>query len=209
MMKVKVDKCVAFGFKKFSTPSMQFQPKLFINKEIVPSVKSGESCRYLGHYFNFEMDDKDHKVQIQSGLLNILQHIDVFAILPSNKLLLYHRWVLSKLTWPLTVLNLSKTWVVENLDSVATKFVRKWLKPPIGATLSRIILPQSKFGLHFQLPSTTFLQCQNVLHSVLKSSSSDTIYSLWKSTSCGANIQYAIYQNTKQVLKVVQQEHTD
>ena len=67
----------------------------------------------------------------------------------------------------------------------------------------------SKFGLNFQLPSTKFLQCQNVLRSVLKSSSSDAINSLWKSTSCGTNIQYDIYQNTKQVLKVVQQEHTD
>ena len=209
MMKIRVDKCVAFGLKKLSTRSMQFQPKLFINKEVVPSVKSGESFRYLGRYSNFEMDDKDHKVQIQSCLLNMLQRIDSFTILPSNKLLLYHCWVLSKLSWPLTVTNLSKTWVVENLDSVTTRFVRKWLELPISATLSGIILPQSKFGLNFQLPSTKFLQCQNILRSVLKSSSSDTINSLWKSTSCGTNIQYDIYQNTKRVLKVVQQENTD
>ena len=75
---------------------MQFQSNLFLNKESVPSVKSGESFRYLGRYFNFEMDDKDHKVQIQSCLLNMLQHIDSFTNLPSNKLLLYHRWDLSK-----------------------------------------------------------------------------------------------------------------
>ena len=74
---------------------MQFQSNLFLNKEIVPSVKSGESFRYLGRYFNFEMDDKDHKVQIQYCLLNMLQHIDSFTNLPSNKLLLYHRWDLS------------------------------------------------------------------------------------------------------------------
>ena len=160
MMKIRVDKCVAFGLKKHSTRSMQFQPKLFINKEIVPSVKSGES---FGRYFNFEMNDKDHKVQIQSWLLNMLQRIDSFTILPSNKLLLYHRWVLSKFSWPLTVTNLSKTWVVENLDSVTRRFVRKWLELPISATLSGIILPQSKFGLNFQLPSTKFLQYQNVL----------------------------------------------
>ena len=66
--------------------SMQFQPKLFINKEIVSSVKSGESFRYL--------DDEDHKVQIQSCLLDMLQRLDLFITLPSNKLLLYHRWVL-------------------------------------------------------------------------------------------------------------------
>ena len=81
-MKIRVDKCVAFGLKKFATRSMQFQPKLFINKEIVPSVKFGESFRYLGRYFNFEMDHKDHKVQIQSCLLDMLQRIDSFTILP-------------------------------------------------------------------------------------------------------------------------------
>ena len=114
-MKNRVVKCVAFGFKKASTCSIQFQPKVFINKEIVPSVKSGESFRYLGRYYNLEMDGKDHKVQIQSCLLDMLQRIDSFTILPSYKLLLYHRWDLSKLFRSLTVTNLSKTWVVENL----------------------------------------------------------------------------------------------
>ena len=175
LMKIRVDKCVAFGLKKFSTRSMQFQPKLFTNKEIVPSVKSGESFRYLGRYFNFEMDDEDHKVQIQSCLLNMLQSIDSFTILPSNKQLLYHRWVLSKFSWSLTVTNLSNTLVVENFDSITTRFVRKWLELPISATISGIILPQNKFGLNFQLPSTKFLQCQTVLRSAIKSSSSETI----------------------------------
>ena len=125
-MKIRVDKCVAFGLKKFSTRSMQFQPKLFINKETLPSVKSGGSFRYLGRYFNFEMDDKDHKVQIQSCLLDMLQRIDSFTILPSNKLLLYHRWVLSTLSWSLTVTNLSKTWFVENLDSITTLITKNF-----------------------------------------------------------------------------------
>ena len=88
MMKIRVDKCVAFRMKKFSTRSMEFQRKLFINKEIVLSVKSWESFRYLGRYFNFEIDDKEHTVQIQSCLFNMLQRIDSLTIIPSNKLLL-------------------------------------------------------------------------------------------------------------------------
>ena len=84
MMKIRVDKCVAFGLKKFSTRSMQFQRKLFINKEIVLSVKSWESFRYLGRYFNFDMDGKEYKVQTQSCLLTLLQHTDLLTILPSN-----------------------------------------------------------------------------------------------------------------------------
>ena len=51
---------------------MQFQPKLLINKEIVPSVIS---LTYLGRCFNFEIDGKDHKVQIQSCLLDMSMEI--------------------------------------------------------------------------------------------------------------------------------------
>ena len=61
---------------------MNFQPNLFVNKELVPSINSGESFRYLGRYFNFEMDDEDHKVQVQSCILNMLQRTDSFTILP-------------------------------------------------------------------------------------------------------------------------------
>ena len=35
-MVIRVDKCTTFGIKKFSTCSMQFQPKLIINNETVP-----------------------------------------------------------------------------------------------------------------------------------------------------------------------------
>ena len=38
-MIIRVDKCVTFGMRKGSTKSMQFQPKLIINSELVPPVK--------------------------------------------------------------------------------------------------------------------------------------------------------------------------
>jgi len=120
VMKIRVEKCVFFGLRKFSTCPMQLQPKFFINQEIVPSVKSRELFKYLGRYFNFEKDDKDRQVQMKSRLLDMLRRIDSFSILPSNKLPLYHRWVPSKLSWLLTVTNFSKTWVVESLDHVHT-----------------------------------------------------------------------------------------
>ena len=51
-MLIRVDKCITFGIKKFSTSSLQFQPKLFINSKIVPPVRNGESFKYLGRFFN-------------------------------------------------------------------------------------------------------------------------------------------------------------
>ena len=60
-MIIRVDKCITFGIKKFSSRSLQFQPKLFINTRLLPVVKNGESFKYLGRYFNFEMNNDKHK----------------------------------------------------------------------------------------------------------------------------------------------------
>ena len=113
--------------------------------------------------FNFEMDNKVHKEKLQSSLVDMLTNIDSLSILPKNKLLLYQRYLLSKLSWHLTVANLAKTWVTENLDSITIRFIRQWLDLPISATLSGIILPCNQFGLNLQLPSVKFIQCQTVL----------------------------------------------
>ena len=139
----------------------------------------------------------------------MLNRIDPLPVLPKNKLLLYQRYILSKLSWHLTVATLPKTWVIQNVDNVVTRFVRQWLDLPISATLSGIILPKNQFGLNIQLPSVKFIQCQTVLRNALQSSQHDAITSPWKSTSQNMNVQYDSYKNTKHVLKMVRQEHTE
>ena len=44
-MVIRVDKCTTLGIKKFSSRSLQFQPKLLINSEEVPPVNNGESFK--------------------------------------------------------------------------------------------------------------------------------------------------------------------
>ena len=43
---------------------MQTHPKLFVNNEQIPALKSNESFKYLGRYFNFEMDNEEHKKEL-------------------------------------------------------------------------------------------------------------------------------------------------
>ena len=38
-MVIRVDKCVIFGINKFSSRSLQYEPKLFFNNKTVPTVK--------------------------------------------------------------------------------------------------------------------------------------------------------------------------
>ena len=172
-MIIRVDKCVMLGIKKFSSRSLQYEPKLFINNE------------------------------------TMLTRIDALSVLPKNKLLLYQRYILSTLSWHLTVATLPKTWVIQHLDNFVTRFVLQWLDLPISATLSGIIFPKNQFGLNLQLPSFKFIQRQTVLRNSLQSSQHDAITSLMKSTSQRMNVQYDSYKNTKHVLKKVRDEHTE
>ena len=133
-----------------------------------------------------------------------MNQIDFLHCHPKNKLLLYHRFVLSKVSWHFTIANLGKTWVVENLDNLVSSYVRRWLDLPISATLSTLALPKAKYGINFVLPSTKFSQCQTVIRNALKSSPNSEINSLWAQTSFDCNVQYDLYQNTKQVLNAVQ-----
>ena len=124
-MFIRVEKCSTFGIKKAATKSVQYLPKLIINSVLIPTVKIGESFKYLGRYFNFNMSDDVHKPEISSLMEDLMSNIDSKPLHPKNKLLLYSRYVLSKLSWHFTVSNISQTWIKENIDSVVNSYIRR------------------------------------------------------------------------------------
>ena len=130
------------------------------------------------------MNNKDHKDFLISNLHALLKEIDTLNIHPRNKLLLCDRYVPSKISWHVTVADLGKTWISENLDNVVTKYVRQWLDLPISATISSIIPSHKNFGQAFPLPSIKFQQCQTTLRSSLKSSSNETITEIMEKYQC-------------------------
>ena len=200
-MIIRVDKCSTFGIRKTLTKSVQYLPKLLINNKLIPTTEIGESFRYLGKYFDFGMSDKKHKEELITLLEDIMADIDLKPLHPKNKILLYSRYLLSKLSWHFTVASLSKTWVTENIDSVVNKYIRKWLEIPVSGTLSNVYLANNKFGLNIYPPSVKFAQCQTVARNALKTSPNASIKNLWKETSDSRNIQYDVYSTTKEVLK--------
>ena len=122
---IRVDECATFGIKKFLSRSLQFQPRLLVNSEVFPPVKKDESFKYLGRFFNFDMDNNDHKDFLISNLHTLHKKIDTLNIHSRNILHLYDRYLLSKISWHLTVADLGKTWISENLDNTVKKYVRQ------------------------------------------------------------------------------------
>ena len=91
---------------------MQFKPKLFLAREQVPTVDMDKSFKYLGRWYNFEMDNAEHKANIVQLTNDILMKIDNLPLPPRNKILLYLRYLHAKLSWDLTVANIDQTWTV-------------------------------------------------------------------------------------------------
>ena len=138
-----------------------------------------------------------------------MSEIDKIPCHPKNKLLLYHRFILSKISWHFTIADVGKKWVAENIDNVAFKYIRQWLELPISATLSSLVLSKSKYRISLILPSAKFIQCQVVTRNALKSPPNSDINLLWSSSSVGCNIQYDQFRNTKQVLNAIQNDNED
>ena len=138
-----------------------------------------------------------------------MKEIDLKPLHPKNKILLYSRYVLSKLSWHLTVASIQKTWISANLDSVFKQYIRKWLELPISGTLSHVYLTRNKFGLNIIPPSTKFVQCQTTIRNVLKSSPNESITHLWQSSCNHTNTQYDQFKSTKEVIKSFRESQED
>ncbi len=155
------------------------------------------------------MTNNKHKSDVISLINDLMTDIDLKPLHPKNKLHLYSRYVLSKLSWHLTVAPLSKVWIIENIDSVVNQYIRKWLDVPVSGTLSNVFLTRNKFGLSIIPPSIKFTQCQSTLRNALRSSPNDSVKHLWKLTSNHTNIQYDAYNSTKEVIKQFRSSQED
>ncbi len=199
-MIIRVDKCCTFGIKKALTKSVQYLPKLIINNQLIPAINIGEHFQYLGRYFNLNMSDEQHKSELNHCVDELMNNIDFKPLHPKIQILFTVDMFANILHLQLQS---SKTWVVENIDSIVNSYIRKWLEIPISGTLSTVFLTRNKFGLNISPPSVKFIQCQTVVRNALKTSPNEAINELWKATSITAKTfsTMCITPCTKQVLK--------
>ena len=129
------------------------------------------------------MDNKTHKELVIDQAKDIFAKIDALPLHPENKIMLYSRYQLSKVSWHLTAADLTKTWVEENLDSLYTYYLRLWLEIPRCGTLSNLCQNKSKFALNVISFSTKHTQCQTVLRNCLSKSPNENHKYIHKDTS--------------------------
>ena len=69
-------------------------------------VEPGGSFKYLGRYFNYDMDNLEHKRELLQRTTEILNIIDCLPLHPRKNLMLYLHYLLSKISWDLTIADL-------------------------------------------------------------------------------------------------------
>ena len=146
------------------------------------------------------MDNAEHKTNIIQLTNDILMKIDSLRLHPRNKILLYSRYLHAKLSWDLTIADIDKTWIVNNIDNICKQFIRRWLEIPPSGTFDFILLSREKFSLEVADVNTKLQQCQVTVRKCLRSSPNVDIQQLADMADAKTK-QYDRFRASKEVLK--------
>ena len=148
------------------------------------------------------MTNNQHKHDLLSDTKDIMKKMDDLSLHPKNKMLICQCYVLSKLSWNLTIADIDITWVKQFLDGIVNQYVRSWPEIPIAGTLDIIQLSKRKFGICYVMLSARFTKCQTVIRNNLRKSSNNDVVRIYYDTNCNTNLQYDQFNSTKEVITV-------
>ena len=169
-------------------------------------VEPGGSFKYLGRYFDYDMDNSEHRRELLQKTTEILNIIDCLPLHPRKHLMIYSRYLLSKISRDLTIADLDVTWVKNNL---CHNHIRRWLEIPPCGTTEIFLLSTTQYGINLLDISTRFEQCQVTIRKNLKDSPNEDIRELFQITSVVSNIKYDSFQSTREVLAQTRRSKTE
>jgi Reverse transcriptase (RNA-dependent DNA polymerase) len=208
-MIIRLDKCSSFGMLKNKSNLVQILPKISINAGPIPTTPIGGNFKYLGRFFNFDMDGEPEKTEMEDKLSNLLKITTDLQVKPQTKLKILDRYIASQLSFMLRVGNFSSTWISQVLDALTVKHVRRWVEAPISSCIAEwLIAPKSKGGLGIPSWKNRFEKLLLSKRSALKNSPNVNIKDLWADTN-GKNIisDSSLMINTlKDALKIISKD---
>lgn len=107
------------------------------------------------------MTDEKHISELTETVTEQIEITDKLPLYPKNKLVLYQQWALSKISWHLTVIHISNTWMKNNIDNIVSRCIKLWVEIPVNGTMKIVIQSKCKLGLGLiRLPSTSLSHSQ-------------------------------------------------
>ena len=165
-MAAKVPKCQCIALQGSTGKLMD--PQLCLNGAVIPFTE--DPVRFLGLDLHVPSHNISPRPSIISRLQAMLTAVDETPLTRRQKMLLYSAGVCPRLTWPLLTHELPTSWVEKELDSLATRFLKRWSGLTKSANTAILYLPHSQGGLNLPRLSTMYKKLQVSRHTQLLTS---------------------------------------
>ena len=153
-MQINVRKCCALAVS--SRPkSRVYDPKLRIGSETVPFVGCSV-FKFLGLPFDMSLSPCIVQNKLVEHIDFLCEKIDALCIRRWQKIKIYQLYVCSSMSWLLGLLDLPLSWVERNIDTIITRFLKKWVGLAKKANPSVLYTKSESFGLGLPKMSSLF-----------------------------------------------------
>ena len=128
------------------------------------------------------MSCENVKCDLVERLSDYLEKIDILSLHPKHKTNILTKFVYSKLRWDLTIYHFPETWIVQNLDNKANRYIRKWLSIPISWNVNHFGFKVKQLGIGLKLLSEIYRLNQITVRNILKSPKNQNMKELFEIT---------------------------
>ena len=156
-MKAKPCKCQCLAVE--ASTGRTYDPNLQIQGEKIQFIGK-EPIRFLGGTIQVPNNPSLMRDNILAKLTTLLDRVDQTPITRKQKLKLYRLGICPRFSWDLTISEFPISWVEKTLDSLVTRYLKKWSGLAKPADPVRLFLPIDDGGLNLSLPSTLYQKLQ-------------------------------------------------
>ena len=172
--RAKVPKCQSIALQ--ASTSRLLDPQLHLDGEPIPFIS--ESVKFLGMKIQGQKASSNPSESILASLQKMLEAVDTTPLTRRQKLLLYKAGVCPQLTWPHLIQEFPISWVEQQVDTMTTRYLKRWAGLTKSANTAILYFPHSMGGLNLPLPSILHKTLQLSRQSQLLTSRDSCVYHL-------------------------------
>ena len=116
--------------------------------ELVQKQSLSSVFKFLGLPFDMSLSPCVVQNKFIKHIDFLCEKIDALCIRRWQKIKIYQPYVCSSMSWLLGLLDLPLSWVERNIDTIITRFLKKWIGLAKKANPSVLYMKSESFGLH-------------------------------------------------------------